>query len=135
MYTVTAKFPSWVAADQAIAALRDNGFSLDQITLTEASPWGPDVYPGTTEMMDPIHRDESGFPIDEMMLGISNPRSLDNQYGTVHELPPTQGLDDDRPVLPGRSPIITTVRTDEAHAPLAADVLRQAGGARVMSTI
>jgi hypothetical protein len=124
-----------VAADQAIAALRDNGFSLDQITLTEASPWGPDVYPATSDMMNPIGKDESGFPIDEMMLGISNPRSLDNQYGTVHELPPVQGLDDNRPVLPGRSPIITVVHTDEAHAPLAADILRQAGGAQVISTI
>lgn len=131
MHTVSAEFPSWTAADTAIIVLRDRGFSLDQITLTEASPWGPDVHTRLYGMISPIPTDDEGLPMDNMMQGISNPRSLDNQYGTVHELMPMS----DAPVIMGHSPIITVVRTDQAHADLAAETLREAGGSRVRSTI
>lgn len=134
MHTVSAQFPSWAAADTAIAALRDHGFSLDQITLTEASPWGPDAQPELYEMINPVPRGDEGFAIDGMMQGISNPRSLDNQYGTVHELTPVSNANE-LPVIMGRSPIVAVLRTDAAHAELAAEILREIGGSRVRSSI
>ncbi len=135
MHTVSAQFPGWTAADTAIAALRDHGFSLDQVTLTEASPWGPDAHPELYEMVNSIPTGGDGLPWDSMMDGISNRRSLDNQYGTVHEVPPVVADAGELPVIMGRSPIVAVVRTDAAHAEIAAEILREAGGSKVRSSL